>query len=141
MGFEQPAARFSLHHVGVVVADLEAAVRRYRAMGLGDPEVFEIPDQGVRVATFVVGAGWVEIVTPTVEDSGTARFLASRGEGVHHVAYGVRDLITELQRLERAGFELIDRVPRVGAHGWRVAFVHPRSCHGVLTELVELDRP
>lgn len=128
-----------LHHVGVVARDFDAAVARYKALGFGQPEIFEIPEQGVRVATFVAGSGYMEVVTPTVADSGTARFLDTRGEGVHHVAYGVPDLSLALAELEAAGFELIDREPRIGAHGWRVAFIHPRSCGGVLTELVQID--
>jgi methylmalonyl-CoA/ethylmalonyl-CoA epimerase len=128
-----------LHHVGIVVGDLDAAVERYRWLGFGEPQWHEVTDQGVRVASFHAGPGHLELMMPTVADSGVARYLASRGDGIHHVAYGVPDLESTLRRLGAAGFELIDRVPRRGIHGWRVAFVHPRSCNGVLTELVEVD--
>lgn len=83
------------------------------------------------------GDGWVELISPTEPEGPISRFLASRGEGLHHVAYQVSSLETWLDRLEAAGVRLIDRQPREGAHGWRIAFIHPESCAGVLTELVE----
>lgn len=134
---EQTLGGPRLHHVGLVVRDLGAAVARYRELGFPDPELVDVPEQGVRVASFRAGPGWIELMTPTVPETGVARFLESRGEGLHHVAFAVPDLASALRRLDEAGFELIDRAPRRGIHGWRVAFVHPRSCHGVLTELVE----
>mgnify|MGYP001198536653 CR=1 FL=1 len=128
-----------LHHVGVVVADLNAAIEQYRQLGFGEPEeVVDVPDQGVRVATFVAGPGYVELMTPIAADTGVARFLERRGDGLHHVAYGVTDVAAKLDELEARGVEIIDRVPRTGAHGWIVAFVHPRSGSGVLTELVQV---
>ncbi|MDI3339194.1 MAG: methylmalonyl-CoA epimerase [Sphaerobacter sp.] len=129
----------ALHHVGIVVRDLEAAVARYRALGFGEPALGDVPDQGVRIASFHAGAGYVELLTPTVPDTGVARFLEARGEGLHHVAYGVPALDDVLRRLAAAGFELIDAHPRRGIHDWRVAFLHPRSCGGVLVELVEVE--
>lgn len=128
----------ALHHVGLVVRDLDAAIARYRALGFGEPEVVEAPEQGVRVATFLAGPGLIELLTPTDPASGVARFLESRGEGMHHVAYRVPNILAALRTLEAAGYELIDREPRLGVHGFPVAFVHPRSVHGVLTELVEV---
>jgi methylmalonyl-CoA/ethylmalonyl-CoA epimerase len=91
------------------------------------------------VASFDLAPGYVEILAPTEPESGVVRYLESRGEGMHHVAYAVADLEAALRRLDAAGFELIDRVARTGVHGWRIAFIHPRSCSGVLTELVETD--
>lgn len=135
---KSPLTGLTLHHVGLIARDFEAAIERYRRLGFGEPDIVAVPDQGVRVATFVAGAGLVEIITPTVTEGGMVRFLETRGEGVHHVAYAVSDLPETLARLEAAGFELIDREPRSGAHGWRIAFVHPKSCGGVLTELVEV---
>ena len=134
-----PLTGLVLHHVGIVVADLDAAVERYRGLGFGEPAWFDVAEQGVRVASFHAGPGHLELMMPTSRDSGIARYLASRGDGIHHVAYGVADLAGTLRRLSDAGFELIDHVPRRGIHDWRVAFVHPRSCNGVLTELVEVD--
>ncbi len=127
-----------IHHVGIVVSDLAAATERYQSMGFRLLEVLDLPEQGVRIASFAIGHNYVELLTPLDSESGVARFLAARGDGVHHVAYAVPDLSAALQFLAAAGFELIDREPRVGLHGWRVAFIHPRSCHGVLTELVEV---
>jgi methylmalonyl-CoA epimerase len=128
-----------IHHIGIVVRDLEAAIQRYQALGFRLLDVLDLPDQGVRIAAFVAGREYLELLTPLGGDSGVARYLAARGDGVHHVAYAVPDLAATLQSLARAGFELIDREPRLGLHGWLVAFIHPRSCHGVLTELVQLS--
>ncbi len=133
-----PGAGRELHHVGIVVRDLPAAIAHYRTLGFAEPIQADLHDQGVRVATFVAGAGYLELLMPIAEDTGVTRFLESRGEGIHHVALKVRDLERELRRLESEGLELIDQHPRIGAHGWLVAFIHPRSCGGVLTELVEV---
>jgi methylmalonyl-CoA/ethylmalonyl-CoA epimerase len=121
----------------VVVADLDEAVARYRQLGFRDEERFVLAEQAVEVATFRSGGGWVELICPTDPDGPIARFLAKRGEGLHHVAYAVPDLAAALSRLANAGLRLIDVSPRTGAHGWRIAFIHPESCGGVLTELVE----
>lgn len=126
-----------LHHVGIVVADLDAAMARQAALGFGDAERMELPTQRVIVATFRAGPGYLELIQPTDPDGPIARYLSKRGEGLHHVAYGVPDLPAVLRRLAAAGVRLIDEAPRDGAHGWRIAFVHPESCNGVLTELVE----
>jgi methylmalonyl-CoA/ethylmalonyl-CoA epimerase len=127
----------ALHHVAVVVADLDAAMARYAALGFTGGERFMLAEQAVEVATFRSGPGWVELIRPTDPDGPIARYLAKRGEGMHHVAYAVPDLERALARLQAAGVRLIDPVPRIGAHGWRIAFVHPESCGGVLTELVQ----
>jgi methylmalonyl-CoA/ethylmalonyl-CoA epimerase len=130
--------QLELHHVGIIVRDLETSIQTYRSMGLDAPERSRIEDQQVELATFSTGTGYVELVSPFVEEGGLVRYLESRGESVHHVAYRVNDIQAELDRLDSAGFELIDLSPRIGAHGWKVAFIHPKSCHGVLTELVEI---
>lgn len=126
-----------IHHIGIVVPDIAAAVEEYRQLGFLAGEVIYVPDQNVEIAAIRAGDSWVEIIAPVDQDSGTGRFLASRGKGIHHVAYLVDDLAGTLAGLAAVGVELIDREPRVGLHGWRIAFVHPRSCAGVLTELVE----
>lgn len=123
--------------MGVVVADLDAALGRYASLGLGDAERMELAEQQVVAATFRAGAGFVELIQPTDPQGPIGRFLAKRGEGLHHVAYAVPDLSDALRRLAASGVRLIDEQPRTGAHGLRIAFVHPESCHGVLTELVE----
>jgi methylmalonyl-CoA/ethylmalonyl-CoA epimerase len=126
-----------LHHVAVVVADLDEALARYRTLGFSGGERFVLVEQAVEVATLRSGTGWIELIRPTDPEGPIARYLAKRGEGVHHVAYAVPDLRAALIALEAAGIRLIDAAPRVGAHGWRIAFVHPESCAGVLTELVQ----
>lgn len=127
----------SLHHVALVVNDLETAVATYEILGFGAAEQSLVPDQAVRVATIPTGSTWLELIQPTDPAGPIARFLAKRGEGFHHLAYRVGDLANELGRLEERGVRLIDRVPRRGVHNWSIAFVHPESCGGVLIELVE----
>lgn len=134
----QIGQRLDLHHVGIVVADLDDAVTRYAPLGFRAAERIEVPEQAVRVAVFTAGPGVVELIQPTDPDGPIARYLAKRGEGMHHVAYRVDDLAATLSRLAAAGVRLIDEIPRSGLHGWRIAFVHPESCAGVLTELVEV---
>jgi methylmalonyl-CoA/ethylmalonyl-CoA epimerase len=127
----------TLHHVAVVVADLDEALARYRTLGFSGGERFVLGEQAVEVATLRSGTGWIELIRPTDPDGPIARYLAKRGGGVHHVAYAVPDLIATLNELAAAGIRLIDAAPRTGAHDWRIAFVHPESCGGVLTELVQ----
>jgi methylmalonyl-CoA/ethylmalonyl-CoA epimerase len=130
--------RLALHHVGVVVADLDAAVEQYRALGFGDGERFTIAEQQIEAVLFRAGSGFVELIHPLDAEGPIARFLAKRGNTVHHLAFQVTDIGAEMQRLQDEGARLIDSVPRTGAHDWRIAFVHPESCGGVLVELVEV---
>ena len=128
-----------IYHLGYAVEDIEAASRFY-SENFGaeptEPEVVE--EQGIVATTFRVGESMIELVQPTRPDSPVGRFLERRGEGVHHVAYEVEDIEAALRELKRSGVELVDEEPRRGAGGTRVAFVHPKSAFGVLTELVEL---
>ncbi len=128
----------ALDHVGVVTDDLEAAVRLYVEL-LGAEVVYreELTDQGVRVAELRYGRGLLELLAPTRSDTGVARFLERRGPGMHHVAFRVQDVRSELERLRARGARLIDEVPRAGLRGRQVAFVHPESAGGVLVELVQ----
>lgn len=126
-----------LHHVGIVVTDVGAAVRKYEALGFRNGERFEVPAQGIVAIVYEAGPGYIELIQPTDPEGPIGRFMTKRGEGAHHVAYAVDDIETALARLKAAGVRLIDEIPRVGLHGWRIAFIHPESCHGVLTELVE----
>jgi methylmalonyl-CoA/ethylmalonyl-CoA epimerase len=128
----------ALHHVGIVVTDLEAATSDYEKLGFGPGERFEMTEQGVIAVTYKAGPGFVELITPTDPEGPIARFLAKRGDGVHHVAYETSALAETLADLVTSGVRLIDETPRIGTHGWLIAFVHPESCCGVLTELVQV---
>ena len=128
----------AIDHVGILVRDLDAAVEAYRALLDAEELVREsLPEQGVAVVALRCGDGMVELLTPTRPGTGVARYLESRGEGLHHVAYRVESVADELQRLRGLGVRLIDETPRRGLGGRAVAFVHPQGAHGVLTELVE----
>ena len=126
-----------LHHTGIVVADIDAATATYAALGFGPGERYDVPAQGIVAVAFRSGPGWIELIQPTDPDGPIGRYLAKRGEGTHHVAYAVDDIEAALDRLKAAGVSLIDETPRPGLHGWRIAFLHPEACHGVLTELVQ----
>lgn len=130
-------SRLQLHHVGIVVSDLEQARAAYERLGFTGGEHWLMPAQQIEAVTFASGSGWVELITPTDPGGPIARFLAKRGDTMHHVAYRTSDLDGELARLQMAGVRLIDETPRIGTHGWRIAFLHPESCNGVLTELVD----
>ena len=137
MGLSGILAGSRLHHVGIVVADLDTAIANYQALGFGEADRFDIPAQGVRAAFFALARGSIELIQPTDPEGAIGRFMAKRGEGFHHVAYQVDNLATTLDKLAAAGTELIDFAPRVGGHGLWIAFIHPRACNGVLTELVQ----
>ncbi len=131
-------SHLALDHVAVAVDDLDAATVAWTALGLvrsGRDET--VSSQGVRVRTLALGEASLELLEPVDETGPVARFLARRGPGLHHVALRVDDLDAEIERLEASGWELIDRVPRRGRAGSRVAFIHPRSTGGTLVELVE----
>ena len=130
-------SRLELHHVGIVVSDLDAALAAYERLGFMGGERWLMPQQQIEAVTFASGSGWIELITPTDPESPIARYLAKRGDTLHHVAYRTNDLDGELDRLKSAGVRLIDEIPRTGTHGWRIAFLHPESCNGVLTELVD----
>jgi methylmalonyl-CoA/ethylmalonyl-CoA epimerase len=126
-----------IHHLGVAVEDLDAALSTYeRLFGAELEHRATVPDQGVEAAAVLVGDGRVELLEPLEEDTPVGRFLAKRGPGMHHVAYEVEDVGEAVSRLTDAGAELIDAQPREGLFGLQVAFVHPDSVHGVLAEVV-----
>lgn len=126
-----------VHHVAIVVRDMDAALAVYRdALHMPLDVLLPIESDGVRIAFLPVGESNIELVQPTDPATGVARFLETRGEGFHHVCLEVDDVAAELDRLAADGLELIDKAPRRGAEG-PVAFIHPRSCHGVLVELIE----
>ena len=126
-----------VHHVALIVRSIDASLGLWRdALALDLETVMEIPGDGVRIAFRGVGESKVELVEPNDDTTGVARFLANKGEGFHHLCFEVPNLAEALMRLEIDGIELIDSAPRKGAEG-PVAFLHPRSCHGVLVELIE----
>ena len=130
-----------IHHVGLAVTDLEAALATYTRLFGGTLEHRDVvPDQGVEAASVLLGASRIELLAPIAEDTPVGRFLTKRGPGVHHVAYEVDDVGAALADLAAAGAELIDTVPRRGLFGLQVAFVHPDAVHGVLTEVVSIAR-
>ena len=136
--FDLPlAAPGRVHHVAVVVRDIDQALAFYRdQLHLPVELVLPIESDGVTIAFLAVGESKIELVQPTDSSTGVARYLESRGEGFHHVCLEVADIAAELGRLAAAEVELIDAKPRPGAEG-PVAFIHPRSCNGVLVELIE----
>jgi methylmalonyl-CoA/ethylmalonyl-CoA epimerase len=128
-----------LHHVAYVVADLDAALPMFVARyGLVEDIRELMPDQGVEAIMLRAGSAGIELISPLDPGGTIGRFLDKRGEGLHHVAFAVDDIDATLTELARAGVELIDATPRRGLGGHRVAFIHPRSGAGALTELVEV---
>jgi methylmalonyl-CoA epimerase len=128
-----------IDHIGIVVRDIREALRVYEtALGLPLKDVTEVPEQQVEVAFLPVGESNVELVQPLAEETGIARFLEKRGEGIHHICFEVDDIEAVLAQLKVHDVQLINERPRQGAHG-RVAFIHPKAMHGVLIELVEYE--
>ena len=126
-----------VHHVAIVVRSIDASLLLWHdTLGLAVELVAPIEHDGVTIAFLPVGESKIELVQPDDDATGVARFLASRGEGFHHVCFEVPNIAEALMRLEIDGIELIDTVARKGAEG-PVAFLHPRSCQGVLVELIE----
>jgi methylmalonyl-CoA epimerase len=126
-----------IHHLGIAVEDLDAALDTYRRFFGAELEHREtVPEQGVEAAAVLVGDSRVELLASLGDDTPVGKFLASRGPGMHHVAYEVEDVRQTIAELEDEGAELIDAEPRHGLFGLEVAFVHPDSLHGVLAEVV-----
>jgi len=131
-----------LDHVGIAVRSIAEALPLFQLITGGDSSPTEsVPDQGVAVAFVGSGDARLELIEPISPESPVARFLERRGPGLHHLAYAVPDVAAALERLRRAGVQLVDQQPRLGAHGRRVAFLHPASTGGVLIELVEEAAP
>ena len=130
------AAR-GIHHVGIAVDDLDAAIERYASLfGATVEHRDRVEDQGVEAASLRVGGSRVELLAPLGLDTPVGRFLAKRGPGLHHVAFETDDVGAELERLKADGAELVDEAPRRGLFGLQVAFVHPEATGGVLAEFV-----
>jgi len=123
-------------HIGIAVRSLDEALRVYTsAFGFAAEHVEEVASQKTRVAMLPVGESRLELLEAMEEDSPVARFIAKRGEGIHHICFQVEDIKQEISRLKAAGVRMIDETPRPGADGCLVAFVHPSSTNGVLVEL------
>lgn len=130
-----------IDHIGIAVKGLEEALVFFeQALGLSLGRIETEEGGSTKVAFFPVSNGDVELVEPQDPESGLAKFLAKRGEGVHHICFEVDDIVSALARLEENGAQLIDKTPRANAKGDRYAFVHPKSAHGVLIELYEKPR-
>jgi methylmalonyl-CoA/ethylmalonyl-CoA epimerase len=128
-----------IDHIAIVVEDIDLALGFWRdALGLELSHVEDVPDQESVVAFLPTGASEVELVKPTTEDSGVARYLRKQGPGIHHICFEVEDIEETLEQLKDNGIRLINETPLIGTGGKKIAFVHPKGTHGVLVELYEL---
>jgi len=133
-----PAIR-KINHLAVVVSDMEAALAFWRdALGIPLAEVRDVPTEAAQVAFLPLADSEIELVLPTSEESGLAKYLAKRGPGMHHLCLEVDDLVGMLRQLKEKGIRLINEEPRSSADGKKYAFIHPESTHGVLVELYEI---
>jgi methylmalonyl-CoA/ethylmalonyl-CoA epimerase len=129
-----------INHIAIVVDEIEDALHFWRdALGLKVTRVEEVPDQDTVVAFLPVGNAEIELVKPTSDESGVARYLKKHGQGLHHICFEVDDIETSLESLKASGVRLINSEPIIGSNGKKMAFVHPKSTHGVLLELYELS--
>jgi methylmalonyl-CoA/ethylmalonyl-CoA epimerase len=127
-----------INHIGIAVHSIDASLPFYRdVLGMVYEGAEEVAEQKVKVAFLAVGESRIELLEPTAPDSPVAKFLEKNGEGTHHIAYEVDDLPAALAALKAQGVRLIDETPRGGAHGTRIAFLHPKASGGVLTELCQ----
>ena len=127
-----------IDHIGIAVEDLDKAVKFFRDnLRLPLKEIKDLPDRGLRMAFFELGDTLVELMTPLSEDSQISKFLAKRGQGIHHVAFTTPDINAHLAELTDSGVRLATPEPSIGAEGYPIAFIHPKESFGVLTELVE----
>jgi methylmalonyl-CoA/ethylmalonyl-CoA epimerase len=127
-----------INHIGIAVHSIDASLPFYRdVLGMHFEGTEVVAEQKVKVAFFAIGESRIELLEPTAPDSPVARFLEKNGEGTHHIAYEVDDLQAALAALKAQGVRLIDESPRCGAHGTRIAFLHPKATGGVLTELCQ----
>ena len=128
-----------IDHIAIVVESLDAALAVYRdALGMTLSHVETIPEQDVKIGFLPGGDSEIELLQPINPESGIGRYLAKRGEGLHHICLEVDDIAATLAELKARGAQLIDETPKQGAHG-KIAFIHPKGAHGVLIELIERD--
>jgi methylmalonyl-CoA/ethylmalonyl-CoA epimerase len=127
-----------IEHIGIAVSNLDNAINFYEnILGLKCYNIEEVPEQKVRTAFFMVGQTKIELLESTAPDGPIGRFIEKRGEGIHHIAFAVKNISEQLKQAEEKGVNLIDTVPRKGAEGLDIAFIHPKSASGVLIEICE----
>ncbi len=127
-----------INHIGIAVQSLDATIPFYRDnLGMAFAGIEEVTEQKVRVAMLSVGESKIELLEPTSAESPVAKFIEKNGAGIHHIAYEVADIEAAIAKLLADGTRMVDEVPRNGAHGTRIAFIHPKSSNGVLTELCQ----
>jgi methylmalonyl-CoA/ethylmalonyl-CoA epimerase len=129
-----------IDHIGIAVRNLDSALKAYAAIGLHLEATEKVPSEGVTVAFLRVGGAHLELLEPLGPDTFIGRFVEKRGEGMHHLALAVEDILTAMKQARRNGLAVIDEEPREGARGRKVAFVHPKSTGGVLLEFVQNPR-
>jgi methylmalonyl-CoA/ethylmalonyl-CoA epimerase len=128
-----------IHHIAVLVDDIEASIGVWRAvLGAAPAQIKDLPQEAARIAFFPVGESEIELVQPTTDDSGLSRYLEKRGPGMHHLCLEVDDLQGLLQKLKDDGIQLINEEPKIGDGGRLYAFIHPKSTNGVLIELYQI---
>ena len=127
-----------IEHIGIAVKDLEKSNQLFAAL-LGKPhyKTEEVKSEGVKTSFFEVGSNKIELLEATSTDSPIAKFIEKKGEGIHHIALAVTDIVLEIKRLKKEGFTVLNEVPKLGADNKLVAFLHPKSCNGVLIELCQ----
>lgn len=127
-----------IEHIGIAVSNLEESIKYYEnILGLECYKIEEVPDQKVKTAFFMCGETKIELLESTSPDGPVGKFIEAKGQGIHHIAFAVNGLQESLNEIEGKGIRLIDKEPRKGAEGLNIAFLHPKSTNGVLTELCE----
>jgi len=127
-----------IEHIGIAVASLEQSIQKYELLlGVSCYKVEEVASEAVKTAFFLVGDTKIELLEGTTTESVISKYVASKGEGIHHIAYGVTDINAEMFRLKNEGFRVLNEEPKAGADNKWVCFVHPKDANGVLTELCQ----
>ncbi|MGM0478185.1 MAG: methylmalonyl-CoA epimerase [Bacteroidota bacterium] len=127
-----------IEHIGIAVKNMDAAIKDYeKLLNTSCYKIEEVESEGVKTAFFRVGEAKIELLEATNEESPIAKYLSKKGPGMHHIAYDVENIEVEIERLQKEGFELIQSSPKNGADNKRIAFLHPKTTHGVLVELCQ----